>query len=182
MERYIAFLRAINVGGHTVRMERLRDLFGELELDDVTTFIASGNVIFRSPTTDTHALERRIESHLREALGYEVATFIRSAPELAAVATHAPFPAEELAEAGTSLHICFLHEEPADEKKRSVMALRTAIDDLHLHQRELYWLRRNGIGASVVSGARIEKALGMPATIRNANTVRKLAASHAGQS
>jgi len=162
-------------------MERLRELFGELGLGDVTTFIASGNVIFTSPDA-AHTLERRIEPHLRGALGYDVATFIRSASELAAIAAHTAFPAAELAQTGSSLYICFLHEEPTDEKKRRVMALRTEVDDLHIHERQIYWLRRNGLGASVVSGARIEKALGMPATIRNATTVGKLAALHAARS
>jgi uncharacterized protein (DUF1697 family) len=62
--RLIAFLRAINVGGHTVRMAMLRALFEELGLDDVETFIASGNVVFSASAKNVPALERRIEQHL----------------------------------------------------------------------------------------------------------------------
>ena len=65
--RYVAFLRAINVGGHTVKMERLRELFAELGLANVETFIASGNVIFDAPSGDAGALERQIEQHLHAA-------------------------------------------------------------------------------------------------------------------
>jgi hypothetical protein len=81
MPRHIAFLRAINVGGHTVKMDQLRTLFEELGLKDVETFIASGNVIFRSPAKSA-SLESKIERHLHRALGYEVDTFIRTDGEV----------------------------------------------------------------------------------------------------
>ena len=62
--RLVAFLRAINVGGHNVKMDRLRELFEALGLTNVETFIASGNVIFDSPATNTQVLEKEIEDHL----------------------------------------------------------------------------------------------------------------------
>ena len=79
MPRLVAFLRAINVGGHTVTMEELRRLFTSLGGKDVETFIASGNVIFNSRSRDIPALEHTIEQRLHAALGYEVATFVRTA-------------------------------------------------------------------------------------------------------
>jgi uncharacterized protein (DUF1697 family) len=78
MSGYIAFLRAINVGGHTVKMETLRSLFETFGFSEVETFLASGNVIFESPEQDRTALESMIASGLQKALGYEVATFIRT--------------------------------------------------------------------------------------------------------
>src|SRR5947209_3109353 len=96
--RYVAFLRAINVGGRTVTMERLRALFDSLKLRRVETFIASGNVIFDASGAP-EALERRIERRLEQALGYEVGTFVRSVEELAAVAAHEPFAASDAAAA-----------------------------------------------------------------------------------
>ena len=69
MPRYVAFLRAINVGGHTVKMEDLRRLFETMGFANVETFIASGNVIFESKSKNTQAMERKIENHLRESLG-----------------------------------------------------------------------------------------------------------------
>ena len=76
MSRYIAFLRAINVGGHTVTMDRLRALFTSLGFTRVETFIASGNVIFDTPSRSPTKLESNIEQHLQLALGYEVRTFL----------------------------------------------------------------------------------------------------------
>ena len=103
MQRSIAFLRAINVGGHTVKMDDLRTLFATLDFSNVETFIASGNVIFETPKENAATLERRIEQHLQQALGYHVATFIRSASEVAATAHYQPFPPAELDGEGNTL-------------------------------------------------------------------------------
>ena len=82
MRRYVALLRAINVGGHVVKMEKLRALFDELAFKDVETVIASGNVLFSSGAPNAAALEEKIERHLKAALGYEVTTFIRTPREM----------------------------------------------------------------------------------------------------
>ena len=67
--RYIALLRAINVGGHTVKMEQLRGLFADIGFANVETFIASGNVIFDALSADEAALATQIEHSLAQALG-----------------------------------------------------------------------------------------------------------------
>jgi uncharacterized protein (DUF1697 family) len=91
MPRAIAFLRAINVGGHTVTMERLRALFESFGFVKVETFIASGNVIFETDTAVTAQVEKAIENHLRPALGFAAATFVRTQAEVAAIAAYNPF-------------------------------------------------------------------------------------------
>ena len=179
--RFIAFLRAINVGGHTVKMDYLRTLFEALGFSNVETFIASGNVIFESPPANTPTLEEKIESHLQKSLGYKVATFIRSASELAAIAKYRPFPTSELDTAGHSLYIAFLPAPPSGEAQQQLMAFRSEIDDFHVHEREIYWLCRTRMSDSAFSGALLERTIGMPATMRNATTVRKLAAKYAAR-
>src|SRR5215469_403332 len=82
---YVALLRGINVGGHVVKMERLRALFAELGFAYVRTYIQSGNVFFETPEDDREALARTIEQHLREALGYAVPVYLRSIPELESI-------------------------------------------------------------------------------------------------
>lgn len=169
----IAFLRAINVGGHTMKMDHLRRLFEALGFSGVETFIASGNVIFESPAEDGRALEQQIETHLRQALGYQVATFLRTPAELAAVAAHQPFPAAEVD--GNMLYIGFVQTPPGDDARQKLLALQTPLDEFHIDGRELYWLCRTSISQSALSGAKIERALGMPITLRNVTTVCKLA-------
>jgi uncharacterized protein (DUF1697 family) len=178
MPRYIAFLRAINVGGHNVKMTHLCALFEQLEYANVETFIASGNVIFDTPATQVQLIEQQIEHHLRAALGYAVATFVRSAAELADVAAYQPFTPAELMQPGNSLYIAFLHAAPADAAAQKLLALRTAVDDFHIHGREAYWLCRIRMSDSTFSGALFEKTIGMPATMRNVTTIRKLAAKY----
>ena len=178
MPKYIAFLRAINVGGHTVKMDYLRWIFDALGFSNVETFIASGNVIFDSTSRNTTALEKKIERSLQETLGYEVATFIRSTTELAAIARYKPFLDTELKAEGNVLYIAFLPDRPGDEAKKKLRALTTEVDDFHIYGRELYWLCRKKMGESEVSGALLSKILGMQMTLRNSTTVKKIASKY----
>lgn len=109
--RYVALLRAVNVGGRTVKMDRLRVLFEELKLRNVETFIASGNVIFET-TAGATILETKIEKHLEKSLGFAVPTMVRSVADFAAVATHTPFASHPpLTEQG-ALYVGFLKSLP----------------------------------------------------------------------
>jgi len=177
MPRYFAFLRAVNVGGRTVRMEELRRLFESFGFREVETFIASGNVVFETRSKDAPKLERRIEEGLRGALGFEVVTFLRTDAELAAVAGCEPFPRAEL-DAARALDVAFLKEALDEESGRKLMRLRTEIDDFSVRGREVFWLRRRGRGESDFSNAVFEKSLGRRATFRGINTVRRMAAKY----
>ena len=174
MSKHIAFLRAINVGGHNVKMDYLRQLFESLSLTNVETFIASGNVIFDAKVGNVKALEKKIEDKLHEALGYEVATFIRTDTELAEIVKYKPFPQSQLNTA-MALNIGFLADVLDDTSKQKLMALRTDIDDFHYHKREIYWLCRKKQSDSKISNVVIEKTLGMKTTLRGVNTINKMA-------
>ena len=175
MPRYVALLRAINVGGHTVEMKRLQRLFEALGFDDVTTFIASGNVVFRASGAP-RSLEQKIAAHLERSLGYAVATFLRTPGELAAIVGHRVFAAPE---PGSTLYIGFLTAKPTATAERQVQTLATDIESFRIHDRELYWRSTRTIGTSTVSGAKLEKALGQPTTLRKSTTVEKLASRFA---
>ncbi|MEJ2215462.1 MAG: DUF1697 domain-containing protein [Gemmatimonadota bacterium] len=169
---FVAFLRAINVGGHTVKMDRLRALFEETGVRDVATFIASGNVIFRAAAAGP-ALEARIERQLFEALGYEVATFIRPLPRLAQIAAAAPFVNDGVENGGT-LYVGFLKHAGKAAAREALEDLRSDTDDFVLKDRELYWLCRTRFSDSPVSGGLLEKRLDTLLTIRNANTLERI--------
>ena len=176
MTRYVAFLRAINVGGHTVKMEELRRHFAAFGIEGATTFIASGNVLFEAAEADSPALERRIEHGLHQALGYEVTTFVRSDAEIAAVAGFVPFP-DATAAPGDTSYVLFLQQAPDAAVRRRVAALSNDADLFRVHERELYWLRRGSLLESTVKDVEISRALGRAQTTsRNLNTVRRLAA------
>lgn len=180
MPRYVALLRGINVGGHVVKMDRLRMLFEELKFSKVATFIASGNVIFESTARTTSKLESKIEEHLLASLGYHVATFIRTPTELAAVAGNQPFPAAARAVSGSSLYVTFLKVAPTKTVLDRVVALRSEVDDFHFHEREVYWYCRGKLSESpLFKGDKFGKALALPNTMRNVTTIQKLAAEYA---
>ena len=174
MTRYIAFLRAINVGGHTVKMESLRQIFEDLGLSKVETFIASGNVIFETSRTDPDAIEEIIQSKLRTFLGYEVAAFLRTDQDVSFIANYLPFSKARL-DAAEALNVAFLKVTPSDASIQKLMTLKTDIDDFHIHKREIYWLCQKKQSESTFSNAVLEKTIGSQSTMRGINTIKKMA-------
>lgn len=175
--RYVALLRGINVGGHRVAMADLRAHIEALGLRDVKTFIASGNVIFSAPTSaKPAALERRIEAHLLDTLGYAVPTFVRTPAELAHTAQHRPFSDAEMNAAGHTVHVGFLRETPPPALERDLQARHTAKDAFAIRERELFWLIRGKTMDSLVTWQKLEKALGVEVTMRNITSLKKLVA------
>ncbi|MCB1161692.1 MAG: DUF1697 domain-containing protein [Candidatus Krumholzibacteriia bacterium] len=173
MPRCIAFLRAINVGGHTVTMDALRGHFVDLGIAAPETFIASGNVIFTTRARSLPALETKIERHLEAALGYAVATFLRTDVELAAIVAHA-----DALPAATAHNVGFLKAPLTAPQRRALAGLETAIDRFHLHGHELHWLCDAEQSDSTFSNAVFEKTLGQRATFRGLNTLRRLVAKY----
>ena len=174
MTRYFTFLRAINVGGHTVKMDQLRQIFEALGFSNVETFIASGNVIFEAKTGESKSLEKKIETALKETLGYEVVTFIRTDTEFTAIAKYKPFPQSKL-DSAAALNIGFLADKLDAPTKKKLLAMQTEIDEFHVHERELYWLCQKKQSESKISNVVLEKTLGLKTTLRGINTINKIA-------
>jgi uncharacterized protein (DUF1697 family) len=172
--RLFAFLRAINVGGHTVAMEALKRHFTALGFKGVETFIASGNVIFEATSKDVAALQRKIEAHLRKSLGYEVRTFLRTEQEIVAIVRHPPFTAAQI-ETARTLNVAFIDVPTTAAAKKSLMAMKNGIDDFHVHGREAYWLCGTRQSESTFFKVGFERVLGVQVTVRNMNTIVRLA-------
>jgi len=178
MFRFIAFLRAINVGGgRTVKMQSLRQIFESLGFSRVTTFIASGNVLFEARTKKTKTLERKIERALKEALGYEVRTFVRREAELVKIANYRPFPQSKFDETWQS-NIIFLADDLNEKLKQHVKALRTNTDAFEVHGREIYWLRRRKQNGALFSTVAFEKIIGPTFTVRATNTIKRIVSKY----
>lgn len=172
MPRFIAFLRALNVGGHVVKMDALARHFETMGLTDVETFIASGNVVFVSKSA--RGLEAKIAAGLEEELGYAVATFVRTVAEVADAARHAPFAEKDVAACPTYL-VGFLSKELDGDAERRLSALATEADRFHVRGRDFWWLSRLPQNDPAISGRALQKALGQPTTLRNVNTIRRMA-------
>jgi uncharacterized protein (DUF1697 family) len=176
VQRYFAFLRGINVGGHRIKMDRLRELVEELGLEQVETFIASGNVIFSSASLDAKATEGRIADHLHAALGYEVPTFIRSQSELEAVAA---FQVRRAGPPDQAVCVIFLSKAADTDVQQSLESLSTDTDEFEFAGREVYWLIDGKLSESPLFGVDLARAIGGgPITMRNISTVRRLVAKY----
>lgn len=179
MQKYVAFLRAFNVGGRTIKMEALRTHFSALGFIGVETFIASGNVIFGSEIAQASAIEERIETGLSQALGYRVETLVRTVEQVAEVARYVPFPGEDVDGPGSSLYVMFVRDRLPETASAALVALGTDVDAFHVHGSEVYWWCRTRISESpLFSGVAAGRIIKATATTRNITTVRKLAGKY----
>ena len=167
MPRYAAFLRGINVGGTRVAKDDLCAPFLALGLEDVTTFRASGNVIFDGPKESPTKLAARIEKALADDLGFTKATtFIRTAAEMRALARDDPIPREP----EQKLHVWFLLKKPPAK----VLELATDDDQLVIGKKELYWGPQGRMTDSELDLKAVEKLVGAN-TVRTKDTVDQIA-------
>ncbi|MCF7689496.1 MAG: DUF1697 domain-containing protein [Cephaloticoccus sp.] len=174
MPRYVAFLRSINVGRRRVVMAELKRHFEALGFTAVSTFIASGNVIFTAPIKVAARLERQIETGLAQALGFPVETFVRTVDEVAAIAGSRPFRGET--PAGGAVYVTLLKAPLPVATARALTAIRTATDEFCVRGREYYWLCRIRSSDSKIWASPEIKALKLAVgTARNMTSVRKLA-------
>jgi uncharacterized protein (DUF1697 family) len=168
MIRHVAFLRAVNVGGRTVKMDRLRSVVESAGVDNVSTFIASGNVIFDADSNK--GLTGRIESSLEDDLGFEVPVFLRTAREVISVADLRPFTEPE-----HNLEISFLPSEPNPSAAKLLVSNAHGSDRLAVIGREVYWSHVEPRSESKHSETQVVRTLGMATTQRSAKTVRTIA-------
>ena len=167
--RWAAFLRGINIANRRVRMEALRAAFEELDLTDVVTFIASGNVVFRSEA-DPSALTPAIEAHLRQALGFPVPVYLRTPAALRRLAAQRPFGdvPDKL------VQVAFLRAPLSADARRALAALFTGDSPVHPYGPHLLWFTPGGVSGSALAWPAVEAAIGQPTTMRGLTTVRKM--------
>jgi uncharacterized protein (DUF1697 family) len=158
-------------------MSRLKALFEELELEQVETFIASGNVLFTSEQTEVGRLESRIAKLLATSLGYTVDTFARGADEVVAIARAKIFPDQDKEE--IMIHVGFLQEPLPPALARKFAAVRTPENEFQVKGREYFWLCRGRTSDWKVWTLPEIKALRLPtSSMRNLTSIRKLVAKH----
>jgi len=165
---YTAFLRAINVGGRRIKGPELCLPFTNMGFENAASFRASGNVVFDAPRKPS---ESEIEAGLEEALGYEVAVFLRSPGEMEGLAALEPFEPE------AKFHVMFLKKLPAKRVQDEVLGLSTEDDKLAFGERELFWRPRGRMLESELDLNRVGKLIGLN-TMRTSGTVQQIAAKY----
>ena len=173
MASYAAFLRAINVGKRQATKDRLVAAFEACGFEEVSTFRASGNVLFEAPGK-AKPKQAEMEAALEAELGFEVPVFVRSATQLAKVAALEPFSAKQLKASKGKLQVAFLPKKPAKAKVAEAMALELDSDPLAIEGTELLWLPAAGTQTSDLNLKALERAVG-PWTMRTMGTVEQIA-------
>jgi uncharacterized protein (DUF1697 family) len=172
-QTWVAFLRGINLGAHNkISMADLRALMADIGAEDVTTYVQSGNVVFRSAVA-RRELVRKIEREIRARFGLDVTVVLRTKAELARLVAANPFAKRE--SDPTKLHVTFLAAAPDRRRLAGFDRAEFAPDDLHVGRNAVYLHMPTGYGRSKLSNAFFEKELAVRATTRNWRTVTKLA-------
>lgn len=170
MARRVVLLRAVNVGGAKLPMADLREVAEQLGATDVSTFIASGNLL--CDVDDPDAFDRALERAIEERFGFFREAISRSPDELReALAAH-PF---EISDEKKWHHVYFLLRPPAPEQVDALLA-KGLPDQLSVIGRDLHIRYADGVANTKLTPALILKTLGSHGTGRNLNTVEKLIA------
>jgi len=178
MERYVAFLRGMNLGGRRIKNDELRAEFEQLGFADVATFRASGNVIFGCDDgASEDALASRVEAGLGEGLGYEVPVFLRSCAEVAAIAAQEPFDLNLVEASKGKLQVSLLLGKPTAKARKAVLDLAGDEDRLAIAGRELFWLPSGGLLESDLDLKALEAIVGRD-TRRTKGTIDQIAVKH----
>ncbi|WP_152657871.1 DUF1697 domain-containing protein [Oceanobacillus sp. CFH 90083] len=179
MHAYIALLRGINVGGkNKMKMAALRESLASIGLENVRTYIQSGNIIFQSDKQEM-ILKEEIQNKIMQDYGLSIPVILRTAEEWEQLTTDCPFSANEIMEAeaasiGESLYVaCFL-TSPSKKDLENLQGFQNEKEKYHIQNKEIYLLFHASIRNAKLA-IQLQK-LNVPFTIRNWKTVNKLAA------
>jgi uncharacterized protein (DUF1697 family) len=168
---WLALLRGINVGGRNkVSMAGLRRVFEEAGCSSVRTYIQSGNVLFEKRDSDRLALANLLEAAVADAFGVPAAVVLRTFEEIGDLARLHPFGADT-----SQTFVSFLAREPDSDGVQRLLATDVAPDRFELRGSDVFLHYPNGVGGARLTGALLERQLGVAGTTRNWKTVARLA-------
>jgi uncharacterized protein (DUF1697 family) len=154
-------------------MDQLRKAFEGLGIEDVATYVQSGNVVFKSPKKTSADLCKKIEEMLLRRFSMSVPVIVRTAEEVDDVLKNNPFLKERSIDL-SRLHVTFLSHTPQKAAMKGLDAIAAGPDRFHCRGQEIYLHCPNGFGGTKLSINAFEKVLAVGATTRNWNTVNKV--------
>ena len=174
MPAIIALFRGINVGGKNILpMKDLTRHLQSLGLDDVKTYIQSGNVTFRAPRKPAANLADRIGREIDRRHGFQPSVLLLTEKRWRQAIDENPFPDGE--SQPNTLHLFFLGGKPRKPDLAGLEKLKGKTERFHLADRVFYLHAPDGVGRSKLA-PRVEQKLGVTATARNWRTVQRLLA------
>ena len=171
---YIAFLRGINVGGHKkIPMAELRLLLAEVGLNNVKTYIQSGNIVFESTIKSTITLAKLIQNSIEEKFGFKVPALVKMAKELEQIFLSNPYNSEAYLE-NNQTYFVLLFELPIKELVVLFNEERYPNEEFYFSDNCIYLLCKKGYGNAKLNNNLLERKLKVTATARNYRTMQKL--------
>ncbi|WP_332644107.1 DUF1697 domain-containing protein [Aeromicrobium sp.] len=169
MAKRIILLRAVNVGKAQLPMARLREIAEDLGATDVSTYIASGNLIADVPGNAAE-FDRSLEKAIEKEFGFFRESISRTPAEIEKALEAHPFPVDE----PKYSYVTFLLEKPTADAIKKAETYETGADRWKVIGTEMHIKYANGAGRPEMKDASIGRALKVPGTARNLNTVKKL--------
>lgn len=164
-------LRGVNLGPHNrIKMDALRATYEGLGLEDVRSYVQSGNVIFRAKEKDAKKLAGKLQDAIEKRFKFRPAVIVRSVGELRETIAATPFEAGRNLNPGKIL-VTFLADNPPAEAAATLASWKSFPEEIHLIGRELYIYFPDGAGKSKLPWSRVEKLLKVNGTARNWNSV-----------
>jgi len=174
MGAYVVFLRAVNVGGRTLKMADARKVLQDNDFDDVESHIQTGNFLVTTPMRSVTKVEQAVGRALGAHAGYDIVAIARRPAELPALV--AQVDAAPLAlEGETSRYISFCATEPPAARAAELEKLDTEGERARVIGKDVLMEFAVPFHEAKLTGPRIEKVLGVPGTARNMTVVRALA-------
>lgn len=172
--KQIVLLRGVNVGGRNkLAMPALRDALQAAGMENVLTYVQSGNVVLDS-ATKPDALARACEDVIADGFGMDVGVVVRTRAELAKIVERNPLG--DVAEQDKLYQVTFCSKKPAKAALAKVAERAVEGERLLAHGREIYAWFPHGVGRSKLAAQLGKQDLGVLATARNWTTVNKLLA------
>ena len=171
MQTHISMLRGINVSGQKkIHVAELKSMYESLGLENVQTYVQSGNVVFDSEEQDSERLRKTIEAQIESTFGFSVPVLIRSGNDFRRIIESHPFAGEELAR----VLVTFLYDNPEQSKWNDLSLYKDKVDQFALGEQEIYLFCPGGYGRTKLSNHFFERMLSVIATTRNWKTVNAL--------
>jgi uncharacterized protein (DUF1697 family) len=171
---YIALLRGVNVGGaHKLPMAALKEIFERVGAARVETVIQSGNVVFEAAEGAAKDIVAEAGAAISRRFGFEPPIVLRSAPQWRALIAANPFLAR--GEDPKLLHALCLTARPGAGRLAKLESARSPPDAFEVHGENVYLHLPNGVARTKLTNAWFDSALGVVSTMRNWQTVLKLA-------
>jgi len=173
METYIAILRGVNVGGKTLKMADLRTKIERLGFENVSTYIQSGNILFKYRKEKNEVLEQKIKDFILADFNLDVPVVILTLKKLERIIKCNPFPKQNEKDIAF-MHVTFLQTKPEFFDEQLILARRTGDEEIVFTDEAVYLYCPNGYGTSKLTNNLFESKMKVAATTRNWKTTLKL--------